>query len=113
MPDGREVSRFWGGGRNRDGTKKRSKLSPASAKVRRKATAAANVARKQPLRKRFKQHRAELEGRKQWSGPRKFEDWLLVLAERELQGVAAVSQVCSAEMGVMLTMDVCRGTWIA
>jgi hypothetical protein len=79
------VSAFWGGSKNPDGSKKRAKLPPDEAEVRGKEVARKRAERKASLKARFLEHRAAGEKRKEWEGPRKFEEWLFALAEQEMR----------------------------
>ena len=99
MPDGREVSAFWGGADNPDGTRKKKKALPEQAKGKKKAARAARAASKAEVRGRWVKQKATLEARKQWQGSRCFDKWLLQQGERtldELAGAeaAAMPQVC-------------------
>jgi len=101
MPDGREVSAFWGGAENPDGTRKKKKALPEQAKGKRKAARAKRAATKAEVRGRWVKQilKATLEARKQWQGSRCFDKWLLQQGERtldELAGgeAAAIPQVC-------------------
>ena len=79
------VSAHWGGARNPDGSCKRTKLPADQAKAREKQAAKTRAERKAQVKQRFLEHRKECEGRKDYTGPRKFEEWLLALAEAELE----------------------------
>ena len=80
------MSAFWGGGLNPDGSRKRRKLGQEEAANRVKVSKEKRAARKGEVRARFLKHRANLEESGQWVGPRKFEEWLLQLAECVLGG---------------------------
>ena len=84
LADGREVSAFWGGSLNPNGSKKRSKLAAPEAAVKRKVGEQQRTARKADLRRRFQVYRAALEGRNLWQGTRKFDEWLMETAGRAL-----------------------------
>ena len=97
MPDGREVSPFWGGATNPDGTLKKKKAAPDEAPE--KAARAKRSASKAGMRERWVEQRELLEGRKQWQGPRCFDAWLLAQGEctlDQMQGaeVADLPKVC-------------------
>ena len=99
MPDGREVSPFWGGATNPDGTLKKKKAAPDEAKGKKKAARAKRSASKAGMRERWVEQRELLEGRKQWQGPRCFDAWLLAQGERALDQmqdaeVAEMPKVC-------------------
>ena len=99
MPDGREVSPFWGGATNPDGTLKKKKAAPDEAKGKKKDARAKRSASKAGMRERWIEQRELLEGRKQWQGPRCFDAWLLAQGERTLDQmqdaeVADLPQVC-------------------
>jgi hypothetical protein len=84
LADGREVSAFWGGSKNPNGSKKRSKLVPEEAAAKQKVNNQQRAARKADMRRRFQEHRAVLEGRNQWQGTRKYDEWLMEIAGRAL-----------------------------
>ena len=88
MKDGREVSAFWGGATNPDGSKKKKATltTKAEVKARHKAKEAERSARRKAVRKLFEERRNALEQLNAWQGPRKFEEWLLRLAEGVLVG---------------------------
>lgn len=67
-------------------TRKRArKYETAEAvKAREKECEKIRAAKRASTKQRFYEHRARLEARKKWQGPRKYEEWLLALAEREL-----------------------------
>ena len=90
MPDGREVSAFWGGAENPDGTRKIKKALPEQAKGKRKAARAKRAATKAEVRGRWVKQilKATLEARKQWQGSRCFDKWLLQQGERTLDELA-------------------------
>ena len=99
MPDGREVSKFWGGAENPDGTLKKKKLPEGQAKGRKKVARTKRAATKAAIRERWVEQRELLDGRKQWQGPRCFDAWLLAQGERtldDMQGaeVADLPKVC-------------------
>ena len=52
MPDGREVSPFWGGATNPDGTLKKKKAAPDEAKGKKKAARTKRAAAKAAMRER-------------------------------------------------------------
>ena len=85
---GREASPFWGGSKNPDGSKKKiARYNTKEEKTsRQKQNGKLRTQRKDEVRKRFLQRRIEAETNGQWSGPRKFEEWLLGVAERVLDG---------------------------
>ena len=62
LADGREVSAFWGGSLNPNGSKKRSKLAAPEATAKQKAAEQQRTARKADLRRRLQVHRAVLGG---------------------------------------------------
>lgn len=70
------------------GRKKRTKRSPNTAKAGNAATKARRADRKAAVEQRFLEHRAAAEKLKRWHGPRKFCEWLLALAERELDAAS-------------------------
>ena len=80
MLDGRLVSANWGGGRKRQG----EQLTAEDRKGKRQATKARRTADKDAVRTRFMEHRSKLEALGSWAAPRKFEEWLLWLALREM-----------------------------
>ena len=85
---GTEASPYWGGSTNPDGSKKKiAKYTTKEEKTsRKKQTGKLRTQRKDEVRKRFLQRRIAAETNGKWSGPRKFEEWLLGMAERVLGG---------------------------
>ena len=77
MPDGREVSSFWGGSQNPDGSIKRKKAAPEEANAKKQAARTQRAASKAALRTCWLKRKEALEGRKQWQGSRTFDAWLL------------------------------------
>ena len=67
----------------------------AEEKAREKAMEARRAARRKAVRIKFVAYRDAREKLNSWTGPRKFEEWLLALAERELggEGAAQLPQV--------------------
>lgn len=65
------------------------------------------AATKADLEERFLAHRARLEKRKQWRGPRKFGEWMCGLAERELE------QTDAGQRSIGLELDQIKGELIA
>ena len=99
MPDGREVSLYWGGATNPDGSLKKEKMPEGQAKVRKKGARTKRAGTKAAIRERWVEQRKLLDGRKQWQGPRCFDAWLLAQGERALDQmqdaeVAEMPQVC-------------------
>jgi hypothetical protein len=86
LADGREVSKFWGGNSNPDGTaKKANKYIAAGDKLERgNELRQGRTSEKQAVRARFLLHREAQEKAKIWQGPRGFEEWLLHLGEQVL-----------------------------
>jgi hypothetical protein len=78
------VSAFWGGSKNPNGSRKRSKLVPEEAAAKQKVNEQQRAARKADMRRRFLKHRVALEGRNQWQGTRKYDEWLMETAGRAL-----------------------------
>ena len=72
MPDGREVSKFWGGATNPDGSAKKKKMPQEQVAGRKKVARTKRAATKAAMRERWVEHRKLLDGRKQWQGPRCF-----------------------------------------
>ena len=95
MLDGREVSPFWGGSQNPDGSLKRKKAAPEEAKAKKQAARMQRAASKAALRTRWLKRREALEGRKQWQGSRTFDAWLLE------QGECALDKMDEAETAEM------------
>jgi hypothetical protein len=97
LADGREVSAYWRGGRNPDGTPKRPArfVGPVVKRERQRENEARRTAHRADVRKRFTKHRNSREMLGQWKGTRKFEEWLLELAVRVLDhgDEAAVPEV--------------------
>ena len=81
MLDGREVSVFWGGAENPDGTRKKKEL-PEQAKGKRKAARGKQAAAKAKVRGRWVKQKVTLETRTQWHGSRCFDKWLLQQSQR-------------------------------
>ena len=99
MPDEREVSAFWGGAENPDGTRKKKKTLPEQAKGKRKAARAKRAATKAGVCGRWVKQKSTLEARKQWQDSRCFDKWLLqqggcLLDEPTVGETAAMPQVC-------------------
>lgn len=67
------------------------------------------AATKADLEERFLAHRARLEKRKQWRGPRKFGEWMRALAERELEQAEACqsgsSSLMQLQTGLIANME--------
>ena len=82
MPDGREVSPFWGGATKPDGTLKKKKMPEGQAQGRMKVARTKRAATKAAMRERWVEQRKRLEGRKQWQGPRCFDAWLFFFVRR-------------------------------
>ena len=99
---GREASPFWGGSKNPDGSKKKiARYNTKEEKTsRQKQNGKLRTQRKDEVRKRFLQRRVEAETNGQWSGPRKFEEWLLGVAEQVLDGdsIEDTTQVRTASL---------------
>ena len=98
MADGREVSRFWGGAKNPDGSLKKQKMPAGEVVGRKKAARTKRAATKAEVRQRFLRYRGEQERRKQFDGPRTFDAWLLHVASEHMQSAdsadaAPMSQV--------------------
>jgi hypothetical protein len=85
MPDGREVSLFWGGSRNPDGSLKKQKMPGGEVVGRKKAARTNRAAAKAAVRQRFLDYREVQERRKLFDGPRTFEAWLLHVANERLE----------------------------
>ena len=99
MPDGREVSKFWGGATNPDGSAKKKKMPQEQVAGRKKVARTKRAATKAAMRERWVEHRKLLDGRKQWQGPRCFDAWLLTQGERALDNMqeaeaAEMPKVC-------------------
>merc|ERR1712166_1239172 len=112
---GREASPFWGGSKNPDGSKKKiARYNTKEEKTsRQKQNGKLRTQRKDEVRKRFFQRRIEAETNGQWSGPRKFEEWLLGVAERVLDGdsIEDTAQVAKYELNAI--RSVARALWLA
>ena len=80
MADGRLVSANWGGARKRPKRYETKEAAKAGGKEKKQQRAA----EKNTVRERFIKHRDATEKVSKWQGPRRFEAWLLALAEREL-----------------------------
>jgi hypothetical protein len=85
MPDGREVSKFWGGSKNPDGSVKKKKMPVEQAAGKKKVARTKRDATKAAVRQRFLGYRATQEKRKLFDGPRTFEAWLLHVASERLE----------------------------
>lgn len=98
--DGTEVSAFWGGARNPDGSAKRpARFVGADAKrERQRELTARKSAERARVRERFLKLREGCEKLGRWTGPRKFEEWLLGLATKVLdaQDETAIPEVLCA-----------------
>ena len=106
MPDGREVSRYWGGAKNPDGSLKKQKM-PAGEVVGTRRTKAARTKRaaaKAAVRQRFLDYREVQERRKLFDGPRTFEAWLLHVANERLESAGNAD---AAPMPQVLTELLC------
>ena len=88
MPDGREVSALWGGNINPDGSLKKKKrfVTKDQVQARRKENKATRKENSEKVRTLFIKRRAAAEETGKWRGPRKFEPWMLSVAERVLSG---------------------------
>ena len=80
--------------RNRQKKYGTQELKKARDTELRRTRAAAKVG----LEERFLEHRARLEKRKEWRGPRKFGGWMRGLAERELEQADAGQKGSSSVM---------------
>ena len=78
MPDGREVSKFWGGSKNPDGSVKKRKMPVEQAAGKKKVARTKRAATKAAVRQRFLGYRATQEK------PKLFEAWLLHVASERL-----------------------------
>ena len=88
MTDGRVVSAHWGGNWKLDGTAKKKKRFEGkdAIKAREKEMEARRGAKRKAVRELFVSRRDALEKLKLWNGPRKYEEWLLELAQGVLAG---------------------------
>ena len=102
LASGKEASPFWGGSTNPDGSKKKVAKYDTKEKQtsRQKENGKLRTQRKAKVREGFLQRRTEVEKNGQWPGPRKFEEWLLALGERVLDGSNDEDklQVCTAPL---------------
>ena len=86
--DGEEASPFWGGADNPDGSKKKVAQYDTEDKkrARQKVCQQRAGAESKQVRKLFVERRDELLKLGQWEGPNVFQQWLMQLATRVLQG---------------------------
>lgn len=115
---GREASPFWGGSKNPDGSKKKiARYNTKEEKTsRQKQNGKLRTQRKDEVRKRFLQRRIEAETNGQWSGPRKFEEWLLgVTAQVRAQQACLTTKSCTqvAKYELNAIRSVARALWLA
>jgi hypothetical protein len=100
LASGKEASPHWGGSTNPDGSKKKVAKYDTKEKQtsRQNENGKLRTQRKAKVRKSFLQRRTEVEKNGKWPGPRKFEEWLLALGERVLDGSNDENklQVCAA-----------------
>ena len=85
MPDGREVSKFWGGSKNPDGSAKKKRMPVEQVAGKKKAARTKRAGTKAAVRQRFLDYRATQEKRKQFDGPRTFDAWLLHVAGEHME----------------------------
>ena len=104
MPDGREVSPFWGGAKNPDGSLKKQKMPAGEVVGRKKAARTKRAATKAAVRQRFLDYREVQERRKMFDGPRTFEAWLLHVANERLESADSAD---AAPMPQVLTELLC------
>ena len=102
LASGKEASPFWGGSTNPDDSKKKVANYDTKEKQtsRQKENGKLRTQRKTSVREGFLQRRKKVEKNGQWPGPRKFEEWLLALGERVLDGSNDEDklQVCTAPL---------------
>ena len=86
--DGEEASLFWGGADNPDGSKKKVAQYDTEDKkrARQKVCQQRAGAESKQVRKLFVERRDKLLKLGQWEGPNVFQQWLMQLATRVLQG---------------------------
>ena len=104
MPDGREVSKFWGGSVNPDGSLKKKKMPVEQVAGKQKAARTKRAGTKAVVRQRFLDYRATQEKRKQFDGPRTFDAWLLHVAGEHMESADSAD---AAPMPQVLTELLC------
>ena len=85
--DGEEASPFWGGADSLDGSKKKvAQYDTQDKKARQKVCQQRAGAESKQVHKLYVERRDELLKLGQWKGPNVFQQWLMQLATRVLQG---------------------------
>ena len=102
---GKEASSFWGGADNPDGSKKRVAEydTKDKKKGRQKVCQQRARAESKQVRKLFVERRDELLKLGQWKGPNVFQQWLMQLATKVLQGEDEAAAAQMPEVHSLLT----------